>query len=230
LISISDTGIGISEEQKSRLFNAFMQAETSTTRKFGGTGLGLVISKNIIEMMGGIIWVESELGKGSTFHFTVQMNRATNRVSTTDWQAEGEQANYAEHFQGRRILLVEDVEINREIILALLEPTKLSIDCSENGQIAVNTFKENPQRYDMIFMDLQMPEMDGYEATRQIRSLDVPNAKTIPIIAMTANVFKEDIENCLAAGMDGHIGKPIHFDEVLLMLKNLLKDVKYKYH
>jgi PAS domain S-box-containing protein len=118
-------------------------------------------------------------------------------------------------FAGRRILLAEDVEINREIVQTLLEPTQLEIDCAENGVEAVRMFTEAPARYDMIFMDIQMPEMDGYDATQRIRSLDNPKAKTIPIIAMTANVFKEDIEKCLASGMNNHVGKPLSFEEVM---------------
>jgi len=125
-------------------------------------------------------------------------------------------------FEGYRILLVEDVDINREIVLSLLEPTLLDIDCAVNGREAVEIFSVAPDVYDMIFMDLQMPEMDGFEATRAIRALDVPNAKSIPIIAMTANVFKEDVENCLAAGMNAHVAKPIDFDEVISKLRTFL--------
>jgi len=122
-------------------------------------------------------------------------------------------------FEGRRILLAEDVEINREIVTALLEPTLIEIDCAVNGREAVRIFGESPDKYEMIFMDVMMPEMDGYEATRKIRALD----KTVPIIAMTANVFKEDVDNCFAAGMNGHIGKPIDFDEVISKLREYLK-------
>jgi len=125
-------------------------------------------------------------------------------------------------FAGRRILLVEDVDINREIVQTLLEPTKIEIDCAENGVEAVRMFIDAPYKYDMIFMDIQMPEMDGYEATRRIRALDIPAAKAITIIAMTANVFKEDIEKCLEAGMNGHVGKPIDFDEVIAKLRSYL--------
>jgi len=125
-------------------------------------------------------------------------------------------------FAGRRILLTEDVEINREIVQALLEPTQLEIDCAENGAEAVRMFTEAPDKYELIFMDVQMPEMDGYEATRHIRSLDMPRAKTIPIIAMTANVFREDIEKCLAAGMNSHVGKPLDFEEVMNRLHSYL--------
>jgi len=127
------------------------------------------------------------------------------------------------HFAGRRILLVEDVEINREIVLALLEPTLLEVDCAENGREAVRIFSGDPTKYDMIFMDVQMPEMDGYEATRRIRALDDPKAKSVPIIAMTANVFREDIERCLGAGMNGHIGKPLNFDEVIEKMNMYLR-------
>jgi CheY-like chemotaxis protein len=126
-------------------------------------------------------------------------------------------------FDGRRIMLVEDVEINREIVLILLEPTKLIIDCAENGLHAVRMFRQAPELYDFIFMDIQMPEMDGYEATRRIRESDVPKAKTVPIVAMTANVFKEDIENCMKAGMNDHIGKPLDIDDVLAILRKYLK-------
>ena len=127
-------------------------------------------------------------------------------------------------FAGHRILLAEDVEINREIVLALLEPTLLTIDCVENGAEAVRAFHTAPDLYDMIFMDLQMPQMDGYEATQCIRALDVPQAGVIPIVAMTANVFREDVERCLTVGMNGHIGKPIALDEVMEKLRQYLSD------
>jgi CheY-like chemotaxis protein len=120
---------------------------------------------------------------------------------------------------GSCLLLVEDIEINSEIIMAMLEPTCLEIDCAENGVKAVHMFRENPERYDVIFMDVQMPEMDGYEATRQIRALGTSRAAGVPIIAMTANVFREDIEKCLDSGMNDHIGKPIDFHEVFEKLR-----------
>jgi len=125
-------------------------------------------------------------------------------------------------FAGRRILLAEDVEINREILLTVLEPTELGIDCAENGEEAVRMFSEAPEKYDMIFMDVQMPQMDGYEATRRIRALNHPKAKTVPIVAMTANVFKEDIEKCLESGMNGHVGKPLDLDVVFGKLRSYL--------
>jgi PAS domain S-box-containing protein len=352
-IEVTDSGIGISPEQQSRLFTSFEQAETGTARKFGGTGLGLAISKRIVEMMGGKIWIESELGRGSTFAFTIQARRSTGEqrsllapgvnwdtirvlavddtpeirehfleithrlgltcdiaangeeacsmieqngsydmyfidwnmpgmdgvelsrqirdkgkgkfvitmISATEWSLIEKEARAAGvnkflpkplfayaiadcindclaasapetssaaqeyagvHFEGRQILLAEDVEINREIVLALLEPTALAIDCAENGAEALKLFSADPGRYDMIFMDVQMPEMDGYEATRRIRALDALEALRVPIIAMTANVFREDVEKCIAAGMNDHVGKPLDFDEVLDKLRRYL--------
>ena len=226
-ISIVDSGIGISKEQQAKLFQSFQQAESQTSRKFGGTGLGLAISKSIVEMMGGDIRIESELGKGATFIFTVKAKRVEKseeseekKKTPADREREGQPVH--ERFKGKTILLAEDVEINREIVLSLLEPTRISIDCAEDGAKAVSLFSRNPGKYDAIFMDVQMPEMDGYEATRAIRALSVPNAATIPIIAMTANVFREDVEKCLAVGMNDHVGKPLSFDEVLAKLRAYL--------
>jgi len=359
-ISVTDTGIGLSDEQSKRLFCSFEQAEYSTTRKYGGTGLGLAISKKILELMEGKIWIDSELGKGSTFTFTFQAKLGTEQTQKTfsyseklneirimaidddqetlnffkeimqsfdlpcdtalsgeealaiveqkgpyhiyfvDWKmpgmngielakelkarmavesvvimisalewdsiaeeakmagvdksipkplfpsaivdainaslgfdklnAEKTQVDTACHFKGQHILLVEDIDINREIVLSVLEPTHLEIDCAENGAEAVSMFRETPDKYDLIFMDIQMPEMDGYEATRKIRALEEklednksksPH-KPVPIIAMTANAFQEDIEKCLEAGMTSHLSKPLDIDEVLDTLRNHL--------
>jgi signal transduction histidine kinase/CheY-like chemotaxis protein/PAS domain-containing protein len=217
-IAVSDTGIGISAEQQKKLFRSFQQAESSTTRKFGGTGLGLAISKKIVELMNGTIWIKSESQEGSTFTFTVQMKhgiRQEQELLTDIEQKEKIRPDLTGLFAGRCILLVEDVEINREIVQALRETTQLQIDCAENGLQAVRMFSQNPQKYGIIFMDVQMPEMDGYEATRQIRAMAIPEAKSVKIIAMTANVFREDVEKCLRAGMDNHVGKPLNIDEVV---------------
>jgi signal transduction histidine kinase/DNA-binding response OmpR family regulator len=352
LISVADSGIGITDAQKQRLFTSFEQADSGTSRKFGGTGLGLAISKRIVEMMEGSIWVESEPGKGSTFSFRVNIKRGqetpeelpgpgVNRKNlrvlavddaddvreffvevfrglglSLDTAADGEEAlaliekngnydmyfvdwkmpgmdgvefsrrikekggtpvvimisamqlasietearaagvdkflskplfpsaiadcvsqclgrdNFAagagkkpagtDNFEGFRVMLAEDVEINREIVTSLLEPASLKIIPAENGVQALELFMEAPETYDLIFMDVQMPEMDGYEATRRIRSSGTPNAASIPIIAMTANVFREDIEKCLAAGMNAHVGKPIDIEEMLSALRKFL--------
>ena len=353
-IKVADEGIGISPEQQAELFKPFQQAEASTTRRYGGTGLGLVISKSIVEMMGGRIWVESELGHGSTFAFIVKVKRGDDSkcglknnninwgniriltvdddeyildyfreimkgfgaecsvaanadealrlidesspynvyfvdmkmpgidgisltraikarmpnpeqsvvvmISSSDYSEVEQEARKAGAdkfllkpifpsaiadtvsecigivnerfgdtaeeidglFAGRHILLVDDVEINREIVLVQLEPTQAAIDCAENGEQAAAMFQQEPEKYDLIFMDIQMPVMDGYDATEKIRELGTPQAKQIPIIAMTANVFKEDVERCLAAGMNAHIGKPIDFDEMIRILKEKL--------
>jgi len=224
-IGVTDTGIGISPEQQEKLFQSFEQAETNTTRKYGGTGLGLAISKSIVEMMGGKIWITSEVGKGSTFAFTIQMKRASEITDESDANNKHAEKTHMSDgvFAGRRLLLVEDVEINREIVMSLLEDTQLQIDCAENGAEAVRMFTENPAKYNLIFMDVQMPEMDGYEATRRIRAYEKQhNSKRIPIIAMTANVFHEDIERCTESGMDGHLGKPIDINDVMSRLHTYL--------
>jgi CheY-like chemotaxis protein len=351
-ISVKDTGIGISAEQQARLFSSFQQADTSTSRKYGGTGLGLAISKHIVDMMGGKIWVESELGAGAIFSFIIPVERGaqpsgspllpsldlssvslllvhdnpetadsfaaiteqlglTCNITSNSAEALEHLENSAAHnicfieadiaggtalelsrrliaggaknihivmvsgygwddiaqeaqaagvtsflskplflsavadcinkclaatlpatmaapagdtllLKGRTMLLVDDIDINREIVLAMLEPTLMVIDCAANGLEAVRLFKKNPGRYDIVFMDIQMPELDGYEATQQIRALATEKAAKIPIIAMTANVFREDIEKCLEAGMSGHLGKPLDTATVLQVLQKYL--------
>ncbi|MCL2689325.1 MAG: response regulator [Chitinispirillia bacterium] len=352
-ISVTDNGIGISPEKQAQLFLPFFQAESDTVRRFGGTGLGLSICKTIVEMMDGKIWLESHVGSGSTFSFTVKIKRAiklTERIPVilddvsilvidddrgvleyfkeitseaglqcdtadgadealrlvdrhgsynvyfVDWKMPGtdgitlskalkakaerpdntivimisaaagwgnieEKAKAAGVdrflpkplfpsaimdmisevvsekreklnietapstdgiFKGRNVLLVEDVEINREIVISLLEPTLLNIECAENGVEALQKIEESAEKYDLVLMDIQMPKMDGYEATRKIRALDNSKAQTIPIIALTANVFREDIEKCGAAGMDDYLGKPIDYDDILDKLKKYL--------
>ncbi|MCL1916264.1 MAG: response regulator [Desulfovibrionaceae bacterium] len=348
-IEVADSGIGIADADKERLFQAFEQAESGTARKYGGTGLGLAISKRIVEMMGGSIWVESVLGQGSSFLFDFKaQGREAEEDKQPHWShtpkilavdddpdtrmffsvvaeqlgvhcdtAQGEEealalleknSDYDVHFidynlpgihgvalahkmqsvlkkdihivlisgldrssiesecetahidhfltkplfpayirdavndymglkkvaasvesdnnegcfTGRRILLAEDIEINREIFIALLDGTCLEIESAEDGRVALEKFKASPQFYDMILMDVQMPEMDGYEASVAIRGLDLPYAREIPIVAMTANVFKEDIDRCLASGMNDHIGKPIDQDILMEKLRKYL--------
>jgi len=341
-ISVADTGIGISPEKQVNLFGSYQQADADTSRKFGGTGLGLYISRSIVDMMDGKIWAESEAGKGSIFTFTVNVKRGVDKLYQKEkWNdlrilAVDDDPNVLKHFAriaedygiscdtaesfqqalhlvrrdnpykmcfirdtlddsygakitniikeedaeakvilmlstirsvdtekgiekpkadkyiskpmfastivdvmneflntltdhdnelnldgifaGRRVLLADDVDINREILISLLEPTQIEIDCAENGQEVIDMFSAAPEDYEIIFMDIQMPEIDGYEAARRIRKLGIPKAETIPIIAMTANVFKEDILKCYEAGMDSHIGKPLNICEVVKRL------------
>ena len=353
-VDVTDNGIGITPEHQEKLFTSFEQAESSTTRKYGGTGLGLSICKRIINFMGGTINVQSKVGEGSTFSFTVtlkvsddqseanngllkgvtlehiralvvddeketleyfsliceQMNVSCDvansgaeaiqaidqnghyNVYFVDWRMPGmdgielarrikesnsgnsviimvsgtawndiesdaraagvdmylpkplyisdvencllscadkhgalessEQSKPTAAFSGKHVLLAEDVDINREIVITLLEDTGLIFDSAENGIVAVEMFAADPDKYDLIFMDVQMPELDGLDATRQIRAIDHPNAKSVPIIAMTANVFREDIETCLEAGMNSHVGKPLDIDEVVSKLHTYL--------
>jgi len=219
-VEVEDNGIGISPEQQKNLFKSFQQADNSVARRFGGTGLGLSISKSIAELMGGTMWIESAQGKGSTFFFTANVEYAESSDSSSE-QAESD-GNDVSEFSGKRILLAEDVDINREILTSLLEETGITIDCAENGLKAYEMFSVNPEKYDLIFMDIHMPVMDGYSATKKIRDLCNSSAVTIPIVAMTANVFREDIEKCLAVGMNDHIGKPINLEDVLDMLRKYL--------
>lgn len=221
---MSDTGIGISAEQQQILFTPFAQADNSIARKYGGTGLGLAISKRIVEMMGGSIWVDSALGSGSTFGFTVKVLRASGppaEKTTTELAAIrlASTTNTANCFAGSRILLAEDIAINREIVMALLEETGVAIECAEDGLLAFDMAKKYLTLYDLILMDIHMPGQDGYETTRKIRALAHPRAATIPILAMTANVFREDVERCLVAGMNGHIAKPLEQQDVLRKLR-----------
>ena len=348
---ITDNGIGISPEQQKRLFQAFEQADSGTSRVYGGKGLGLVISQSIVELMGGSITLESEIGKGAKFIFDVYLqcsSKATRMllapgvnwenirilavddaseirdqfhdifsplnikcdlaadgieacrliegqgsydayfvdwvmpemdgieltrfirahsggrpcvvimITAMDWQqikdealqagvdkcllkpllssmiidclnecfeaenAEGPPAVNTGEFNGKRLLLAEDILINREILISLLEGTGLLIDCAENGAEAYDMVSADPYKYDLVFMDLQMPKMDGFEATRLIRAMPGHQRQKLPIVAMTANVFKEDIEACLSAGMDDHLGKPLDIELVIDALRRFL--------
>ena len=215
--SVKDTGIGISEEQQKNLFDAFTQADGGLARKFGGTGLGLSIAKHIVALMDGHIWVESELGKGAAFLFEIKVKRAADRPQDAEADA---MLPGKESFVGKRILVAEDLDINREVVASLLEHTGVEIEFACDGAEAVDKFSASPEAYNAILMDVHMPGMDGYEATRRIRASGLPRAETIPIIALTANVFSQDIELCLTAGMNSHLGKPI---DIVLLVAELKK-------
>ncbi|MDR0784368.1 MAG: response regulator [Treponema sp.] len=212
-IEVRDTGIGISMEQQENLFKPFTQSDDSTSRRFGGAGLGLAIVKNIIDLMQGKIWIESQEGQGSAFISQVEVEQVGGKEGSG--KVLEESGSYENVFTGKNILVAEDVEINQEIVGAMLEDTGCNIDFANNGREAVDIFKGSPEKFDIILMDMQMPEVDGLEATRQIRNLALNKAKNIPIIAVTANILREDVENCLKAGMNAHIGKPL--DNYILM-------------
>ena len=224
-MEVKDSGIGMSPNEQGLLFNIFQQAEAGTARKYGGSGLGLAISKRILEMMNGDIWVESEVGKGSCFFFTASLGIPDQTTAAEDTAVNGSamEIDPQSDFTGKIILLADDIDINLEIVVDLLAPTNITIDTVKSGKEAVETFAATPGRYDLILMDVQMPEVDGLQATRMIRALDTPHAAAIPIIAMTANVFKEDIEKCIEAGMNNHLGKPIDMKAVIKILSKYLQ-------
>jgi CheY-like chemotaxis protein len=216
---VTDNGIGMTEEQLRRLFTAFDQTDASVAQKFGGTGLGLAISQNLIKMMGNEITVESTPNKGSSFRFTLRFRKATDK----DEQRVEKPASPEIDLSGRRVLVVDDVPVNRLIITELLTPTNLEFVEVENGQEAVDAFAASDTGFfDLILMDVQMPVMDGYKATDSIRRLDREDARAVPIIAMTANAYKEDVDKALAAGMNGHVAKPIDIEVVTDVLTEFL--------
>jgi signal transduction histidine kinase/DNA-binding NarL/FixJ family response regulator len=212
--AVRDTGIGVPPSVQERLFQPFAQADASTARRFGGTGLGLSICKSLVEMMGGRIWVESELGKGSTFYFTVRLPLA--KELPPDFEAP--LANPTAACVQLRILLVEDNPANQKLASYILQNRGHLVETAGDGQEAIELTEHN--RYDVILMDVQMPEIDGLEATSAIRKRE-DGGRRAPIIAMTAHAMKGDRDRCLGAGMDGYISKPVNGEELIELVERL---------
>ena len=220
---MEDTGIGMDKDYIPRLFEAFSQEDAGATNRYGGSGLGMAITKSIVEMMGGEIGVESEKGLGSTFTVTVTLGRAQ-ASSAPEADADAtEAAAEGAALAGRRVLIAEDQEMNAEILIDLLEMEGIFSEWAQNGELAAGMFEQSEAGYyDAILMDMRMPVMDGLDATRAIRKQDRPDAATIPIIALTANAFEEDVNTCLQAGMNAHLSKPVDMDQLKAKLAELL--------
>ena len=220
---VKDSGIGMDEEYISRIFEPFEQKEGGTTRQYGGAGLGLAITKLFIEMMRGEISVTSKMNEGTAFKFNVWLDNDKGE-ETSDEENEEPKGDYTLDCGGKTFLLVEDNEINQEIAQTILKEFGAIIEIAKNGEEGVAKFLEDPDKYDMIFMDIQMPVMDGYQATTKIRESNLKRSSSIPIIAMTAEVYEEDIKRTEEVGMNAHLGKPFQINELITIIKNNLKN------
>jgi CheY-like chemotaxis protein len=208
-IEVEDQGIGLTGEQQERLFQSFAQADESTSRKYGGTGLGLVIARRLARMMGGDVGVVSQPAVGSTFWMTAKLGKSLGDEPATQKSLPPRQA-IAQRYRGARVLLADDDAVNQEVTCEMLRAAGLSVDVVEDGQQALESLAVRDD-YALVVMDMQMPVMDGLDAARAIRRL--PDRQFVPIVAMTANVFAEDRESCLAAGMNDHVSKPVDPDK-----------------
>ena len=220
--TIADTGIGISEEYLPKIFDAFSQEDSTAANKYGSTGLGLPITKSLVELMGGTIDVESEKGVGTTFTLTVMLANSDRHDETT--ASDGPAAGVHTHLEGRRVLLAEDVEVNAEIMVVLLDMHGMEADIAENGQVAVDKFASHePGYYSAILMDMRMPVLNGLQATEAIRGMGREDSADIPIIALTANAFDEDVQRSMQAGLDAHLSKPVEADALFATLEALIE-------
>ena len=219
---VSDNGMGMSADFKETIFDPFTRAESSMTNKIQGTGLGMAITRNLVKAMGGTIDLESKLGQGSCFEVLIDMRIAEERTIALAAQEEIDEQD-DNILQGMRFLCAEDNELNAEILMELLKIEGAECIICENGERVLETFEQSaPGDYDMILMDVQMPVMNGYEATKAIRRSSHELAMTIPIIAMTANAFSEDIQHSLAAGMNAHVSKPVE----MKVLEKTIRSIK----
>jgi len=217
-VSVVDTGIGMSAEQVSRLFTTFEQADRTIAARFGGTGIGLALSQHLVGLMGGVITVESSPGEGSAFTFTLELPLCED-VDTLGIEGAPKHLDLS----GRRVMIVDDIDVNRLIMAEFLSDTGAIIEEAEDGTHAIALLEGSPEGYyDLIFMDIQMPGLDGYAATRHIRGLEREDAPTLPIVAMTANAYREDVDRALEAGMTAHLAKPLCLEAVLGLTAQLL--------
>jgi len=211
-IAVTDDGIGIPAEKQEAIFTAFEQGDGGIDRRYSGAGMGLFQAKTILDKMGGEIKLNSVPGEGSSFIFSIRLLRSLPVAASND----------SASLQGKTMLIVDDIEINREIVMAILEETGMQFVAAENGLEAVEVFAAKHQQIDVITMDINMPELDGIEATRRIRALDISWAAKVPIIAMTANTNPSDVAEYMAAGMNAHLSKPVDLDEILRLLRSYL--------
>ena len=223
--TVRDTGIGMEKEFMKHIFEPFSQEDETRTTRYGGSGLGMSITKSIVEMMHGEIQAESEKGVGTTFTVILTLKRAEGAAETRPLPEDADAD--AVPLAGRRVLIAEDVALNAEILVDLLEMEDVETDWSENGQLAAERFAGSPEGYyDAVLMDIRMPVMDGLDAARAIRALERADAKTVPIIALTANALEEDVQRSLQAGMNAHLAKPVDADRLYELLREQISAVR----
>lgn len=228
IISVRDTGIGISAEAQKKIFQPFEQENSSITHKYGGTGLGLAISYNLVSLMGGNINISSEPGKGTCFAVSLNLPLSKS-AARTDGDIGQISVQNTENLNGVHVLLADDNELNLEIAMSMLEMKGALVNCARNGREAMECFLDaKPGTYDIILMDVQMPEMDGLEASRRIRASSHPQAAGIPIVGLSANAFQKDVENALASGMNGYLSKPFSMEKLMETIGGFRRDKKEK--